>query len=158
MNLKELRALDFFKTFYGILSSYDFVVAPDQDCLNLICEGRVCYFGSEWNTMPTAGEKGEPKLVHYNLCMKPWHYDGVLYENYFWDTAKKTCFYETILAKKSAFTKARANKDKRDGKNLLTLAKREAEREDNYLRSVKEPTKKEKEWGRYGFIKGFQRA
>jgi lipopolysaccharide biosynthesis glycosyltransferase len=138
MNLKALRALDFFKTFYGILSSYDFVVAPDQDCLNLICEDKVFYYGGEWNKMPMAGNAiSAPKLIHYNLCMKPWHYDGIAYEEYFWATAKKTCFYETVLAKKTAFTKAQAERDKKDGKNLLTLAKSEAENPNNYFRSVR---------------------
>ena len=138
MNLKALRALDFFKTFYGILSSYDFVVAPDQDCLNLICEGKTYFYDGVWNKMPTAGQaEQEPKLVHYNLCMKPWHYDGLAYADYFWEVAKKTAFYEEILAKKSAFTKAHAEKDSRDGKNLLTLAKSEAEKPNNYYRSVR---------------------
>ena len=36
MNLKELREICFFKTFCNILSSYDFTIAPDQDCLNLM--------------------------------------------------------------------------------------------------------------------------
>lgn len=137
LNLKQLRALDFYKTFYGILSSYDFVVAPDQDCLNLICQGKVFYYGGEWNKMPTAGDKNaQPKLIHYNLCMKPWHYDGILFEEYFWEFAKATPFYEVILAKKAAFTKAHAKRDDEDGKNLLTLAQREADSPNNYIRTV----------------------
>ncbi len=137
LNLQKLRALDFYRTFYGILSSYNFVVAPDQDCLNLICEGKVYYYGGEWNKMPMAGNpRGNPKLVHYNLCMKPWHYDGILYEEYFWETAKETPFYEVILGKKAAFTKAHANRDKKDGKNLLDLAQSEADSPTNYLRTV----------------------
>ena len=137
MNLEKLRALDFYKTFYGILSSYDFVVAPDQDCLNLICQGKVYYYGGEWNKMPMAGDKtAQPKLIHYNLCMKPWHYEGILFEEYFWEFAKQTPFYEVILEKKAAFTKAHANRDKKDSKNLLKLAQSEADSPNNYLRTV----------------------
>ncbi len=137
LNLKKLRGLDFYKTFYGILSSYDFVVAPDQDCLNLICKGKVYYYGGEWNKMPTAGDKNaSPKLIHYNLCMKPWHYDGILFEEYFWEFAKATPFYQTILAKKAAFTKAHAKRDETDGKNLLSLAQSEADSPNNYIRTV----------------------
>ncbi|MBQ8320213.1 MAG: glycosyltransferase family 8 protein [Clostridia bacterium] len=137
MNLKELRALDFYKTFYGVLSSYDFIVAPDQDCLNLICKDKVFYYGSEWNKMPTAGgEKTLPKLIHYNLCMKPWHYDGVLYEEYFWEIARQTPFYELILTKKLEFTPERAKCDEEGGKKLLALAQAEADSPNNYLRTV----------------------
>ena len=137
MNLEKLRALDFYKTFYGILSSYDFVVAPDQDCLNLICQGNTYYYGGEWNKMPMAGDKtAQPKLIHYNLCMKPWHYEGILFEEYFWEFAKQTPFYEVILEKRAAFTKAHANRDKKDGKNLLKLAQSEADSPNNYLRTV----------------------
>ena len=36
LNLKKLRKMNFFQTFFNVLSSYAFIVAPDQDCLNLI--------------------------------------------------------------------------------------------------------------------------
>ncbi len=139
LNLKKLRELNFFQTFYGILSSYDFIVAPDQDCLNLICKDKVCYYPATWNRMPTASD-GEtdpnPKLIHYNLSMKPWHYDGVLYEEFFWDYAKQTPFYETILEMKKSFTPKQMAYDEEGAKKLLKLAASEAENPNNYLRTV----------------------
>ena len=137
LNLQRLRAINFYKTFYGILSSYDFIVAPDQDCLNLICKNKVYYYGAEWNAMPIGAEgKKTPKLVHYNLAMKPWHYDGVSYEDYFWDYAKQTQYYDTILAQKKSFTPEMAMRDKEGGEKLIALAKSEADSPNNYIRSM----------------------
>ena len=143
LNLNELRKINFYQTFYSILDSYDFTVAPDQDCLNLICKDRVYYYGAEWNKMPTGGLNGEtPKLIHYNLAMKPWHYDGVLFEDYFWEYAKQTPFYNTILAEKQAFTPQMAMRDKIGGEKLLALASSEAENPDNYIRTVRKKESK----------------
>ena len=139
LNLAKLREMDFYQAFYSILDSYDFTVAPDQDCLNLICKDRVYYYGGEWNKMPIGGKDGQtPKLVHFNLAMKPWHYDGVLYEEYFWDYAKQTPFHGAIIAEKQAFTPQMAKRDKIGCEKLLALAQFEAEKPDNYIRSIRE--------------------
>ena len=68
--------------------------------------------------------------------MKPWHYDGVLYEEYFWNYAKQTPFYDIILAQKAGFTKEQVKRDEEDGKNLIALAQSEADNPNNYIRSV----------------------
>lgn len=138
MNLRKLREIDFYERFRRVLGSYDFVVAPDQDVLNLICKDKVYYFEEAWNQMPIGGAQTAttPKLVHYNLSLKPWHYDNVLYENYFWEYAKRTPFYDFILAQKASFSIERKQKDEEDGKNLIALAKSEAESPNNYIRTV----------------------
>ncbi|MBQ8684549.1 MAG: glycosyltransferase family 8 protein [Clostridia bacterium] len=137
MNLKKFRETDFYATFCDVLRSYDFIVAPDQDCLNLICKDKVYYYDAAWNKMPIGGaNECEPKLVHYNLNLKPWHYDGILYEEYFWAYAKKTPFYGVIVAKKAAFSPERAERDEAEGKRLIALAKSEADSPTNYIRSV----------------------
>lgn len=160
MNLKKLREIHFCERFSEVLGSYEFIVAPDQDCLNLICKGKVHYYSVDWNRMPIGGRRNcKPKLIHYNLSMKPWHYDGVLYEKYFWDTAKETPFYQTIMKKKGAFTPEMAKKDEVAGANLLALAQAEADSPYNYLRTVgtrmKGLQEKGNEVGMYGFIEDF---
>ena len=134
MNLKYFRKENFYQAFYDILSSYEFRVAPDQDCLNLLCKNKVHYFHDGWNRMPQAVNVSSApiKLVHYNLAQKPWHYDGVKYEEYFWEYAKKSVFYQEIVAQKEAFTPEMAARDEAGGAALLALAKAEAERGDNY--------------------------
>lgn len=139
MNLKKFREEKFYERFYNVLSSYDFTVAPDQDCLNLICKGKVKYFPTAWNAMPVLGEKEQaPKLVHYNLVHKPWHYDGIPYEKYFWQYAKDTFFFDRIMKAKEAFTPEMAKRDAEGAAKLVALAQSEADKEDNYIRKYGE--------------------
>ena len=157
MNLDALRAIDFYDVFCRVLGSYDFVVAPDQDCLNIICKGKVHYFGMAWNTMPLGDRRARtPKLIHYNLSMKPWHYDNVLYEDIFWAEAKETPFYEFIQEKKNSFTPEMAKRDEDGGAKLMELAQAEADNPNNYFRTVgKNFQIQEKTEDGYGFIERF---
>ncbi len=135
MNLKKLREENFYQAFYSKLSGYPFRVAPDQDCLNVICKDRVYYFPLEWNQMPISGtQKNPPKIMHYNLAEKPWHYDDIINGEIFWKYAKKTCFYDRILRAKENFTPSMAKRDQEGGKKLMELAMEEVERKDNYYR------------------------
>ena len=152
MDLQKMREMDFCRLFSKVLSSYDFIVAPDQDCLNLICKGKVCYLPKKWNTMPvvTGKRTQKPALVHYNLSMKPWHYDGVLYGEYFWEFAAQTPFLSTIEQKKQSYGEDKKLRDKEQGEKLIALAKAEADSPCNYLHSLQRE-KRQKEMGRYAF-------
>ena len=87
--MKELRDFGFEEKFLYLLEKTTFTVAQDQDYLNRICKGRVHFLDVTWDKMPV-GRKTIPhkdvKLVHYNFAHKPWHYESVLYEEYFWKT------------------------------------------------------------------------
>jgi len=136
MNLLKFREINFYQRFESVLRSYRFVVAPDQDVLNLICKDKVYYYDAGWNQMPIAGTvNGTPKLIHYNLTMKPWHYDGVLYEEYFWDFASKTAFLDVIKQAKASFTPQMAQRDSEGGAKLIVLAQSEADSPSNFIRS-----------------------
>lgn len=161
MNLEKMRALHFYEAFSKILSGYDFIVAPDQDCLNLICKDNVRYLDTGWNAMPMGGKLPQKrlKLVHYNLSLKPWHYDDVLYGEYFWGYAKESGFYEQIKATRAAFTKEQAQMDERSGERLIALAQAEADSPCNYVRTrVEKGQERANEGGRYGFIESFTRT
>lgn len=86
--------------------------------------------------MPIGG-KGNPKLIHYNLTMKPWHYTGVLYQEYFWQFAEKTEFLADIRKALASFTPEMAKRDEESSKKLIALAQQEAENPRNYIRSRK---------------------
>jgi lipopolysaccharide biosynthesis glycosyltransferase len=87
--------------------------------------------------MPLAGEnKEKPKLIHYNLSMKPWHYDGIDCEAYFWAYAAKTEFFGEIKKEKENFTPEMAQKDLVGSQKLVLLAQSEADNPDNFIRSV----------------------
>ncbi len=137
MNLKQFREIDFYERFNAVLRSYNFTIAPDQDCLNLICKDKVHFYDGGWNQMPIAGNDAEnAKLIHYNLTMKPWHYDDVLYEEYFWDFARQTEFLDVIKQAKASFSKEQAEMDVEGTKKLLELAQAEADNPNNFIRSV----------------------
>ena len=161
MNTKKFREVDFYQAFRCVLRCYDFIVAPDQDVLNLICKNHVYYYDSAWNVMPVAGKtKRKPKLVHYNLALKPWHYDNVKYEEHFWKYARHTAFFEHIVACKATFTTAQALRDKTGSQALIALAQAEADNPCNYAKTVakKEQIKLQKRnngVGMYGFIESF---
>lgn len=114
MDFKKFRDEEFCEHFFYLLNKYDFdTVAPDQDYLNALCNGRIKYLGYEWNTMPSNGfmHIDEPKIVHYNLFFKPWHYDGTEYEEYYWDYAKRSAFIKEIEREKRSFTKKKVRGD-----------------------------------------------
>ncbi len=128
MNLKALREYKFQEKFLYMLEKVKFEVAQDQDYMNRLCKGRVKLLGFEWNRMPAMGKhEGELKLIHYNLGCKPWYFDDVLYQEYFWKYAKKTEFYDEIRAMKSKYTEADKEKDDANSSKLIELAKLEAD-------------------------------
>lgn len=134
MNLAQFRKGDFYGKFCALLQQYKFCVAQDQDYLNVICKDKVLYLNEEWNKMPIGGAKGEPKLIHYNLTLKPWHYKDILYQEYFWEYAKQTEFYDLILQTLDAYSQEQKDADALAEKNLIALALEEAERADNYFK------------------------
>ena len=128
MNLKALREYKFQEKFLYMLGKIKFEVAQDQDYMNRLCKGRVKLLGFEWNRMPAMGKcEGIINLVHYNLGCKPWYFDDVLYQEYFWKYAKKTEFYDEIRAMKSKYTDADKEKDDANSSKLIELAKLEAD-------------------------------
>ena len=130
MNLDELRKFDFQEKFIYSLDKIKFSVAQDQDYLNRLCKGRVKIVDSNWNRMPIAREKenqGDIKLIHYNLAYKPWHFEDILYKDYFWNYAKKTEFFGTIQKIKDNYSDEERFEDLEKDKALRMLAQKEAD-------------------------------
>ena len=140
MNLDAMRRFDFQAKFLYLLETIKFAVAQDQDYLNRLCKGRVKFIDEVWNTMPIPNEnikKEDIKIIHYNHMFKPWHFDDVLYENYFWKYAKKTEFYKEILNIKAGYTEKEKFRDQEQFKSLVRLCKKETAcvGDDRYLLS-----------------------
>lgn len=134
INLNAFRNYRFYEKFCALLKAYKFSVAQDQDYLNVLCKGKVCFLGGEWNRMPIEGEKTLPKLIHYNLTLKPWHYGNILFKEYFWEYARKDYYYQRICGELSAYTQEKRNKDAESEVALRALCLKEVEREDNYIK------------------------
>ena len=114
MNLKKMREADFSKKFFTLLNTYHFdSIAPDQDYLNAMCNGKILYLNEEWDAMPTEGKEKlkNPKLIHYNLFQKPWCYDNIQYKDVFWEYAKKTDYYNDIVDFKKNYSDEQKKSD-----------------------------------------------
>ena len=115
-NEKEMRrahSIDEWLTYASHPYQYN-----DQDVLNLYCEGRVKYIGMEWNMITDCNHERvrnviafapddvqkeyqsahvAPKIIHYAGFMKPWYCPTEDYGQAFWDTARRTPFYEVLV-------------------------------------------------------------
>ena len=139
MNLEELRKFDFERKFLNLFNQYKFIVAPDQDILNVICKDRVFYLPITWDKMPfpTNIDEKELNLIHYNLSFKPWHYDGILYEKYFYRISEKINLMDWVEKSKEDFDDEKKYIDKVGGEKLIKLAGELAKKEDSFFNLVK---------------------
>lgn len=130
MNLHQLRRFKFQEKFLYLLDKIKFSVAQDQDYLNRMCKGRVKLFEKEWNRMPIANAGIKPenvKLVHYNLAFKPWHFEDILYKEFFWMYAQETEYFGVIQSIRENYTEEERFRDRQSQERLMKLAKREAD-------------------------------
>ena len=130
MNLDQLRKFKFQDKFLYLLSTIKFSVAQDQDYLNRLCKGKVKLLSIAWNRMPIPNDKiklEDIKILHFNFACKPWHFEDVLYKEFFWEYAKKTEFYEEILAIKDNYTEEERFRDRESEQRLRQLAQKESD-------------------------------
>lgn len=133
MNLKKMREVDLERHFLSLLNTYHFdSIAPDQDYLNAMCNGKIYYLDESWDTMPNDAKPplAHTNLIHYNLFSKPWCYDGIQYEDEFWKYADDCGYLNEIKAYKAAYTE---EKKKADSECLELLVRRGSEIPDNKI-------------------------
>ena len=86
---------------------------PDQDILNIVCQGRVLYLDEAWNyywhmiygkkefvalCKPIVDKIGEDfYILHFASNLKPWTSPELALSRYFWQYARHSLFYEIIL-------------------------------------------------------------
>ncbi len=123
MNLNKFREENIEEKFVHLLSTYNFdTIAPDQDYLNYLCKGKVKYIHKGWDRMPIEDKnfkEEELHLVHYNMFHKPWHYDGVQYEKFFWKYAEKSSFYDEMIKMKNEYTEEQMTNDSLANEKLV---------------------------------------
>lgn len=130
MNLDELRKYNFQEKFLYSLDKIKFSVAQDQDYLNRLCKGRVKIIDKTWNRMPISNievDEKDLKLIHYNLAFKPWHFEDILYKEYFWKYAQKTEFFDEILKIKETYSDEEKFNDREKDRQLRELAQKESD-------------------------------
>ena len=139
INAEVFREKEVLRRFAERLSEYRFVVTQDEDYLNLICKDHILWLDQRWNTeaycdFPYPIE--EAKIIHYIMVEKPWHYENCTGGEIFWRYAEQTDVYDEIRAVLEAFTEEDRLKDMETMDNLLSLAKFEADRDDNYQKQL----------------------
>jgi len=136
INCDQFRKKSVLDQFIRYLHIYNFAVTQDEDYLNLICKDHVYWLDQRWNTeifgeIPYPIE--EAKILHYIMTSKPWHYGDCRHGNIFWKYAMKTSVSKEIQEVLDAYTDEERERDRISGENLLALAIKETNREDNYL-------------------------
>ncbi len=136
MNLKAFRKHRIEEKFTYLINKYNFdVIDPDQAYINFLCKGKIKYLDVSWNRTPIEDIDCEkPNIVHYALYKKPWQYDDVFLGEYFWEYAKKSPFYEDILAIKAAFNDEAKAKKERAGEEIKEHGLRAAEGDNNFVK------------------------
>lgn len=130
MNLHQLRRFKFQEKFVYLLDKIKFSVAQDQDYLNRLCKGRVKLLDRVWNRMPIEDPKiraEDVKLVHYNLAFKPWHFEDILYKEFFWMYAQETEYFDQIQDIREGYTEEDRFLDAQKHEKLKKLAKKESD-------------------------------
>lgn len=128
LNLDLFRKVDMQARLLDIISEYTFTVTQDEDYLNVLCHGSVLLLPQYWNknSFPGCEKYGDPaKIVHYKINWKPWHYDGVGYEEDFWHYAKQTEYYEDIRAIRDNYSPADVARDNMQFEQLAETARKD---------------------------------
>lgn len=138
MNLHEFRKRDLENKFVYLINKYNFdVIDPDQGYLNAMCCGSVKIIPNGWNKESIdAPLEGKLNIVHYALYKKPWQYDDVLNQNYFWEYAKTSPFYEEILNIKNSFTDEMKEKKEKANIDIVNHAKNCIKNENSFVNLV----------------------
>ena len=117
MNTKAMREEIPFETWLETALKGGYIY-DDQDILNAKCQGRVVYLDGRWNVMTDCGDRiknvfsfapasvldsfmaarKDPLVVHYAGAEKPWKMTWCDESVRYWGYARKTPFYETLLA------------------------------------------------------------
>lgn len=116
MDTRRLRDMDFVGKALLTLGRLKEPMFHDQDVMNAVCQGQICFLPPAWNvcwhvnengrafeTLPPslyrafhAGEQN-PFLIHYASVKKPWHANEISnWSAYFWKTAARTPYAKQL--------------------------------------------------------------
>lgn len=140
INAKKYREDDIESKFIKLMNTYTFRVTQDEDYLNVLCNGKVKMVDLGWNKSAFKSDKFDDKnlkLIHYKINWKPWHYDNVYYEEFFWKYARKTFLYDNILKIKASYTEDLHERDNLAFENLVKMAIEDSNDPNNYCNSTK---------------------
>lgn len=139
INARLFREERVVEKFLYLLSRFTFRVTQDEDYLNVICKGRTVLLDLGWNKTSFHNDKFDDKslkAVHYKIHWKPWHYEGVEYEDYFWECAARAGVINDLIAILEGYTEEQKEVDRVAYERLLKMAKDDAADTSNYWNTV----------------------
>lgn len=139
INCKQWRAHDVLGQFLTLIGYYNFVVAQDQDYLNVICKNKVHYLPRRWNMETIKPWKIDRKhlgIVHFAFAAKPWQDINCYYSDIFWHYASTVPVYMEIKAAFAAVTDEKLEAIKLVVESVCETCRKEIKRNDNFLRRV----------------------
>ena len=139
INCEEFRLHFVLDKFIDYLHYYTFVVTQDEDYLNLICKDHVYWIDQRWNTevyCDISYPIEQANLLHYIMTAKPWHYEDCRHGDIFWKYARETEVYDELKAILESYSDEEKEKDKLVQENLVKLAIKETNREDNFMKRM----------------------
>lgn len=127
MDLAALRQCNLGDRFLALLQQYDFdTIAPDQDYINALVHDHILRLDQTWNTMPTLPTMNQaltrPNVIHFNLFAKPWHYDHVMYSDFFWQYVPDSGYADEIALAKRNYSQDDVATDDANAEELVTKA------------------------------------
>lgn len=155
MNTENFRIQHIEEKFISLLKRYTFKLTQDEDYLNVLCQGQVYKLHAGWNKSDAYEPEYNPadlKIIHYKMNSKPWHYDGVENEAYFWEYAKRSPFYDEIKYIKASYSDEQKQKDTINAENMIKLAIHDANDIDNYWNTMSQGAE------RYAIVKGINKV
>ncbi len=117
LNIEELSKITSVEELFK-MSDTGIYRFSDQDILNIICQDRVTYLDMRWNVLSDCNHsrwhqviqhaphyildayensRKNPFIIHYAGFLKPWMAPEEDYADLFWNAARTTPFYETLL-------------------------------------------------------------
>ena len=139
INAKLYREEKIEEKFIDLMNAFKFRVTQDEDYLNVLCNGRVKKIDIGWNKSAYKTEGFDDKnlkLIHYKINWKPWHYDNIFYEDYFWKYAKETFLYDKILKIKAGYNESLMERDKTQFNELVRMAEEDIVDPNNYMNTM----------------------
>ena len=136
-NTKEYKKQSVEQNFIDYMLKYKFEIAPDQDCLNVLCKDNVKYIDPNWNKTPMpelVSDVKDCKAIHFKMKFRPWRYDDILCQELFWKYAKDTPYYKSLMEMRNKTTKEDKKNDEISFAKLVKMAREFIDSERNFLR------------------------
>ena len=136
-NTEEYKKTQMERKFIEYMLKYKFEIAPDQDCLNVLCQGKIKYIDPNWNKTPMPeliSDVKDLKAIHFKMKFRPWKYDDVLCQDVFWKYAKGTPYYKDLIKMRKKTTQQDKRNDEIGFVRLIKMAQDLIHSENNFVK------------------------